>query len=531
MLMNVVSACAAYKANIVTKDEKEDGLRGLLNFGHSIGHAYEAHLSPEWLHGECVSLGLIHEVELSYYLGYCSSNIVSRLKQCLQLYDLPIKFDEKSNQKLELAQVMDTMKIDKKNKGDQKRIVLLKKIGLPLDNKPTDVSDVAIEHVLSKYISSSSVATHSTETDARPQGEYFVNTIALEFFIDSLNLSSHLKSLSSAFRKFGVSIDSQNEQYLKLSADSSRKKIKIYITESPGSTNPLNKEDAWYENVVLPLQKADNKFVYKVLRSIDTSMLSHSRHISPLTDSQTTFVTPTISAFDNVLPSLMKQWLESTDAVEFRVDHLPAQENMNAWIANVGTQLAHLRQLTSLPIIYTVRTKPQAGKFDPSQIDLYEKLLQWGHRWGCDYIDMEASTLPQDRQQEIMRMNQSYENTKIIYSSHDPNHKFSWSDPAMKSIYEQAKLLFEAYNHKGVIKLVGFAKAFNDNIELEQFRNQIDPEKNKEIILINMGVDGRFSRVSNKFLSPATHPTMSVAAAPGQLSVNELSLLRKELHF
>ncbi|KAL7334286.1 3-dehydroquinate dehydratase (3-dehydroquinase) [Mucor circinelloides] len=528
-LLSVISACAAFKANVVTQDEKEGGLRGLLNFGHTLGHAYEAHLSPAWLHGECVSLGLIHEAELSSYLGYCPSSAVDRLKRCLQSYDLPIQFDEYSKKKLELAQVMDTMKVDKKNKGAQKRVVLIKDIGSTLESKPTDVDDAAIEQVLAKYIFSS--ASDGNTSSMPNQERYFMNTFPLEISIDSVNLSPHLHTLSMALKKMGVDITIQDDQHVKLSGNDSRKEIRIYLTQKAGSTKPSSNGDAWYEYVVLPLQKADSQFVFYVLHFINITMLSQSRHISPAQNKQTTFVTPTISSYATVLPNFMKQWLEGTDAIEFRVDHLVVQDTTEDWVANVGLQLAHLRQLTRLPIIYTVRTQPQAGKFDPTHVDLYETLLQWGHRWGCDYIDMESSTLSEERQKAMMEMNQDYENTKMISSFHDPNHTFSWSDAAMKKVYQQAKSLFDAYDHQGVIKLVGFADTFYDNIELEQFRHQVDADKNKEIILINMGVHGRFSRVSNQFLSPATHPTMSSAAAPGQLSVNELSNLRKELHF
>ncbi|CEP16341.1 hypothetical protein [Parasitella parasitica] len=531
MLMNIVHTCAAFKADIVTRDEKENDIRGLLNFGHSYGHAYEARLSPEWLHGECISLGLIHEAELSHYLGHCSLAVITRLEQCLQLYELPVKFDENSKKKLELERVMDIMKVDKKNKGAQKRIVLLKDIGSTLENKPTNVADAAIKHVLQKYIPSSPGSTHTVEINSIPQKNFFKNTFTLDITIDSISLLTHFNTLAAAFEEFGVEIIAQSGQQLKLSGNNADKEIKINFTGQAGSTKVFNSNDVWYEYVILPLEKADSHFVFKALHFINNAMLAHPRHISSLGGLQTTFVTPTISSYRTVLPELMKEWLEGTDAIEFRVDHLPPQSNSDDWIANVGMQLAYLRQLTRLPVVYTVRTQPQAGKFDPNQVDLYEKLLEWGHRWGCDYIDMESSTLPENKQQSMMKLNQLYDNTKIIFSFHDPKRALSWSDNAMKRIYEQARRLFDAYKHHGVIKLVGFAKNFYDNIELEAFRHQVDPEKNKEIILINMGVDGRLSRVSNKFLSPATHPTMSVAAAPGQLSVNELSRLRKELHF
>ncbi|KAL9545878.1 hypothetical protein MBANPS3_006932 [Mucor bainieri] len=534
-LLSVISACAAFKANVVTQDEKEGGLRGLLNFGHTLGHAYEAHLSPAWLHGECVSLGLIHEAELSSYLGHCPLSAIERLTRCLQLYDLPIHFDAFASKALELSRVMDTMKVDKKNKGLQKRVVLLKDIGSTLENKPTNVDDAAIEQVLAKYLSSSS-SSFSPSSNVPLQEETFINAFPLEISIDSVDLSTHFSTVCMAFKEMGLDVTTQDDQHVRLTGKDASREIKIYMTEKAGSTKPTPTRNdghpVWYEYVVLPSQKADAQFVSRILHFVNITMLSPFRHIVPMQSKQTTFVTPTIASYATVLPSLMKQWLEGTDAIEFRVDHLPAQETTDDWVANVGLELAHLRQLTHLPIIYTVRTQPQAGKFDPTQLDLYETLLQWGHRWGCDYVDMESSTLPEERQRAMMVMNQAYANTNMISSFHDPNHTLSWSDAAMTQVYQQAKSLFDAYNHhQGVIKLVGFADTFYDNMELEHFRHQVDADKNKALILINMGLHGRFSRVANQFLSPATHPTMSIAAAPGQLSVKELSRLRKELHF
>lgn len=57
----MIKSAVSTKAHVVTIDEKESGLRGLLNFGHTIGHAYEAILAPEILHGECVAIGNLNE--------------------------------------------------------------------------------------------------------------------------------------------------------------------------------------------------------------------------------------------------------------------------------------------------------------------------------------------------------------------------------------------------------------------------------------------------------------------------------------
>lgn len=146
------------KAHVVTEDEKEGGLRNLLNFGHSIGHGMEAILAPQILHGECVSIGMVKEVELSRYLGHLSAGAVARLTKVLASYNLPISLDDKllrkrsANRKVPVEDVIRIMAVDKKNAGGKKRIVLLSAIGKVLEPKATVVADDAIRLVLSPAV-------------------------------------------------------------------------------------------------------------------------------------------------------------------------------------------------------------------------------------------------------------------------------------------------------------------------------------------------------------------------------------------
>ncbi|ORY95954.1 EPSP synthase-domain-containing protein [Syncephalastrum racemosum] len=154
LLLDVIMASARVKAHVVTVDEREGGLRGLLNFGHSIGHGIEALVSPLMLHGECVSIGIMKEAELSRNLGHLSQVAVGRLARCLSSYGLPITLDEKKvkdrigNLHCHIDDVMNVMKVDKKNQGDKKRIVLLASIGKTLEPRASIVPDAAIVKVL-----------------------------------------------------------------------------------------------------------------------------------------------------------------------------------------------------------------------------------------------------------------------------------------------------------------------------------------------------------------------------------------------
>ncbi|KAL0093344.1 EPSP synthase-domain-containing protein [Phycomyces blakesleeanus] len=154
LLLDVILASARVKAHVVTNDEREGGLRGLLNFGHSIGHGIEALVSPMMLHGECVSIGVIKEAELARNLGHLNQVAVGRLARCLSSYGLPISLDEKKvkdrigNLYCHVDDIMEVMKVDKKNQGDKKRIVLLSAIGKTLEQRASIVPDSAIHKVL-----------------------------------------------------------------------------------------------------------------------------------------------------------------------------------------------------------------------------------------------------------------------------------------------------------------------------------------------------------------------------------------------
>lgn len=142
------------KAEVVSSDERESSLRNLLNFGHSVGHAYEAILTPQALHGECVSIGMIKEAELSRYLGILSPTQVSRLTKILAAYGLPISPEEKwfkdltLQKKTPLDVLLQKMSIDKKNDGSKKKVVILESIGKCYGKSAHYVNDEDLRFVL-----------------------------------------------------------------------------------------------------------------------------------------------------------------------------------------------------------------------------------------------------------------------------------------------------------------------------------------------------------------------------------------------
>ncbi|KAG8850054.1 3-dehydroquinate dehydratase (3-dehydroquinase) [Tulasnella sp. 330] len=156
LLLSVIVGSISVKAFIVTKDERETGLRNLVNFGHTIGHAIEAVLTPTILHGECVSIGMILEAEVSRKLGILNQVAVGRLTRCLKAYGLPVSITDPRIAKvpaaklLTITKLLDVMKIDKKNSGLEKKIVLLSKIGKTHEERATGVADQVITAVLAE---------------------------------------------------------------------------------------------------------------------------------------------------------------------------------------------------------------------------------------------------------------------------------------------------------------------------------------------------------------------------------------------
>ncbi|KAJ1890177.1 3-dehydroquinate dehydratase (3-dehydroquinase) [Kickxella alabastrina] len=189
MLLRVIAASARVKAYVVTHDERESGMRGLLNFGHTIGHGIEAILSPQVLHGECVAVGCVLEAEVARRLGHLGEVSVARLTRCLRAYGLPTAIDDPLIRKLvgdrRLAEVrpkrlMDVMSLDKKNVGAQKRIVVLSRLGQTLEMKPTNVPDALIEEVISVGVRVSPVAeTAASAVVVTPPGSKSISNRAL----------------------------------------------------------------------------------------------------------------------------------------------------------------------------------------------------------------------------------------------------------------------------------------------------------------------------------------------------------------
>ncbi|WP_374047112.1 bifunctional shikimate kinase/3-dehydroquinate synthase AroKB [Massilia sp. YIM B02443] len=138
-LAHAIARSCEIKAEVVRKDEREGGLRAVLNFGHTFGHAIENGLGyGEWLHGEAVGCGMVMAADLSARLGLIDPASVERVRALVRAAGLPASAPD-----LGEARWIELMAVDKKNEGGEIRFILLKPLGSPA------ITTAPLEHLRS----------------------------------------------------------------------------------------------------------------------------------------------------------------------------------------------------------------------------------------------------------------------------------------------------------------------------------------------------------------------------------------------
>ncbi len=134
VLQSIIRRCAKIKADVVASDEKDHGLRAILNYGHTLGHAIE--LVSDLHHGEAISVGMVYAATVAKLLGM--SDLVSHHREVLEAVGLPTSVERMSWRK-----VRERMVLDKKYSGGD-RLVLLAELGKPVvRDVPVDVLEEA----------------------------------------------------------------------------------------------------------------------------------------------------------------------------------------------------------------------------------------------------------------------------------------------------------------------------------------------------------------------------------------------------
>ncbi|MCL2718477.1 MAG: 3-dehydroquinate synthase, partial [Lachnospiraceae bacterium] len=112
------------KKMVVEKDPHEAGLRAILNFGHTIGHALEKAMDFKMLHGECIALGAVAASFISWKKGYLKMEEYYEIRDMFVPFNLPISISD-----INAAEILEYVKSDKKVTGDGLKYILLKKVG------------------------------------------------------------------------------------------------------------------------------------------------------------------------------------------------------------------------------------------------------------------------------------------------------------------------------------------------------------------------------------------------------------------
>jgi 3-dehydroquinate synthase len=124
-LAHAVQRSCEIKAGVVASDERENGLRAILNFGHTFGHAIETGVGyGRWLHGEAVGCGMVLASELSVRLGLMPAAFAARMRRLCERARLPVRAPD-----LGAERYLELMRVDKKSEGGEIRFVVIEALG------------------------------------------------------------------------------------------------------------------------------------------------------------------------------------------------------------------------------------------------------------------------------------------------------------------------------------------------------------------------------------------------------------------
>ena len=135
------------KAEVVAEDERESGIRAILNLGHTFGHAIETALNyKEWLHGEAVGCGMLMAADLSKRLGLLEQDKVDSIRSILERTNLPTKI----HKDVKADQMFENMKVDKKSRDGVLYLILLKDIGEAIITP--DYTEEALKETINHFL-------------------------------------------------------------------------------------------------------------------------------------------------------------------------------------------------------------------------------------------------------------------------------------------------------------------------------------------------------------------------------------------
>ena len=301
--------------------------------------------------------------------------------------------------------------------------------------------------------------------------------------------------------------------------------IEAYLTSDPtrpplpeapavawARREPLYNECASHEFMIVASEEQADAAHNELFALVDR--IINGRAAVILQDTITISLTyPDLRAAAQSIPEIEK----GADVLEMRVDLLaPALRSPTA----IRQQWAALRRVSSLPIIWTVRSQGQGGAFEGTEDEMVA-LLQLGVRLGADFVDVEGCWSTKAKQAILS----SKSGARIILSYHDFTDKY-YSAQQLGKVFVSLHCGGAADVVKVAIKTSKPSQMTEMEYAIMTFRaaNPATPA-----VGLCMGAAGKLSRVSNRFLTFSTHPLLPGTAAPGQLTAEEIHKLKIEL--
>ncbi len=216
--------------------------------------------------------------------------------------------------------------------------------------------------------------------------------------------------------------------------------------------------------------------------------------------------------------SHISKLVKGLDAVELRVDLL--EDRLDPY--KVLEQVQVLRSaIDGLPIVFTIRSEGQCGQWPDGDMDGLFELSEWGLRGGVEYLDLESNWPIGYRRSLIKLARCKYPAALLIGSYHAVG---------VKTSRQKVVRLFRQCLHNGsvdAVKVVTTAYNKQDNWLVHDVASTLNMKV--PYIGLSLGREGQLSRVLNERFTPVTHTDLPSAAAPGQLTSDEIMSLRKRL--
>lgn len=140
----LIERAIAIKARVVSEDLRESGLREILNYGHTLGHAIEKVEAYRFRHGDAVAIGMVYAAELACLAGRLGADVVKRHREILTAVGLPTSYAAEA-----WPELREAMRVDKKARGARLRFVVLDGLAAPgrLEDPDEDLLRSAYERV------------------------------------------------------------------------------------------------------------------------------------------------------------------------------------------------------------------------------------------------------------------------------------------------------------------------------------------------------------------------------------------------